>query len=454
MVLRKRPKPPKPDKPTGPSGPTAPTAATGPTGPTGPAPTMELGSYGNASIDQWDQAFIRASDAVLQKRGVRVDPRFVKAMMEIESGGDGFYPASRCRPSDGTDNVPACGPMQIKHAYHKHRCPECDFTTVPGQIELATHIIGMPMKEYGWDEYRSFLSVYFPTDDINGTTQQAYVQRLRSLVSALKKDAGGITPAPAPRDVLDALFGGKPYTVSAGYGQLVTWSCPGCYDYFAQYGLPSTHHWAYDAAANAGDGAPLYAPFDGTVVCAGTNTGAGAWGTGCAAFPHRNNYGGKPGGIGAGRLELLHADGDRSLILGHVLRSTVAAGNRVKAGDVVGQQGGMNGSHVHVEARYDRGRRIGDPRVLFGGGATTPAVRPIPYVWNSPNRNEFRVTVDHDTAVHQRADPASPKLYALAKSKQVDAVAVVPGNDGAEWWLLTDDGRLPRTRTSFTVKVS
>src|SRR4051794_13717297 len=39
-----------------------------------------LGSYGNDSIDQWDSAFIQASDAVFQKRGVRVKPHVMKGM--------------------------------------------------------------------------------------------------------------------------------------------------------------------------------------------------------------------------------------------------------------------------------------------------------------------------------------------------------------------------------------
>jgi hypothetical protein len=131
----------------------------------GPAAT--LGSYGNASIDQWDIDFLAASGAVMRKKGVRVDPRFMKAVMDVESGGNGNYPASKCRPSDGTDNVPACGPMQIKRRYHQQRCPECDFSTIPGQIELATHIIGDTMKQRGKDEYDALVTTYFPQDDVN-----------------------------------------------------------------------------------------------------------------------------------------------------------------------------------------------------------------------------------------------------------------------------------------------
>src|SRR3712207_6850401 len=50
------------------------------------------------------------------------------------------------------------------------------------------------------------------------------------------------TPVEPVGDVLDLLFGGKPYSISASYGQLVTWSCPGCYEYFRAYGLRSEEH--------------------------------------------------------------------------------------------------------------------------------------------------------------------------------------------------------------------
>lgn len=157
-----------------------------------PTPVATLGSYGNASIDRWDSAFIAASEAVMRKKGIRVDPRFMKAVMDVEAGGDGTYPAGTCRPSDGTDTVPACGPMQIKYAYHKQRCPECDFSIVPGQIELATHIIGDTMKQRGNDEYDALVTTYFPQGDVNGTTQKQYVDRVRSLVAIM----GGVTPEP------------------------------------------------------------------------------------------------------------------------------------------------------------------------------------------------------------------------------------------------------------------
>lgn len=152
-----------------------------------PQPTkIGLGSFGNASIDQWDDAFFAAAAAVFAKKGVHVDPRFMKAMMDVESGHDGNLSPDWCR-RDGS-----CGPMQIKPENHQWRCPECDFATVQGQIELATHIIGDTMKAQGGDEYGALLAEYFPTDDvINGTTQAQYADRVRQLVHAMRVNAAG-----------------------------------------------------------------------------------------------------------------------------------------------------------------------------------------------------------------------------------------------------------------------
>src|SRR5690606_14477357 len=97
--------------------------------PAAPAPGPQtggggtLGSYGNASIDQWDSAFIAAGN----KYGV--DPTLLKAMMEIESGGDGNLPLDWCR-SDGS-----CGPMQVKPGIWG------SVSSVPEQIEQAAKIL-------------------------------------------------------------------------------------------------------------------------------------------------------------------------------------------------------------------------------------------------------------------------------------------------------------------------
>lgn len=144
-----------------------------------------LGSYGNPTIDQWDSAFIAAGN----KYGV--DPTLLKAMMDIETGGDGNYSATQCRGSDGYDNVPACGPMQIKWEYHASKCPECDPNTVEGQIMMAAAILDDGVKNQGYATHRDALfGIYFPGDDVNGTTQGSYGAR----VDELQAQMGPYTP--------------------------------------------------------------------------------------------------------------------------------------------------------------------------------------------------------------------------------------------------------------------
>lgn len=293
-------------------------------------------------------------------------------------------------------------------------------------------------------------------DTVNGNTGSWYRDTLNALIK--EQDANGTTPAvtttPAPvpqGDVIDLLYGGKPYDISAGYGQLVTWSCPGCYDYQAAYGLDTKHHYAYDISARAGEGAPLYAPFDGLVVCAGTGVGSGAWGTGCAAFDRVNNYGSpRANGTGHGRIEILNEDGTASLIIGHALSARVRAGDRVKRGDLIGAEGGMNASHTHCESRYDNGRRIGDPRVLFGGGPmpTVYAERlPISQPDDDPPYWVVRVTAD-EVPVLQSGSAQAPKAAPpLKKGETFFATYRLPGTDGKGYWVSTKLGRVPISGT-------
>jgi hypothetical protein len=159
----------------------------------------KLGSYGTPSIDQHDAKFLRASDEVARKKGVRVNPRVMKAIMGVESGQNGNYPVGQCRASDGHPGPRSCGPMQIKWPYHTQRCPECSKDTVYGHIELATHVIGDTMLKYDMDEYAAYIKGYLTSNDINGTTQQEAVRALRRMVRDMERDAGGvITPPPPP----------------------------------------------------------------------------------------------------------------------------------------------------------------------------------------------------------------------------------------------------------------
>lgn len=93
-------------------------------------------------------------------------------------------------------------------------------------------------------------------------------------------------------------------------------------------------------------GTEIFSPYDGVVVCAGTNS------SGCAAFSCGWTAQGEfcEGIPNAGRFELRLANG-ASLILGHMSRITAAIGQRLSAGDRVGFSGRYNGDHVHIEYR-------------------------------------------------------------------------------------------------------
>lgn len=136
-----------------------------PGGPTTGGTGGTLGSYGNQSIDQWDQAFIAAGNKY------NVDPTLLKAMMEIESGGDGNYPLEKCR-SDGS-----CGPMQVKPDIWGY------VGSVPEQIEQAAKILGDAVSSGQYPNAEAALfGIYFPTDDVmNGTTQGMYADKVHQL---------------------------------------------------------------------------------------------------------------------------------------------------------------------------------------------------------------------------------------------------------------------------------
>jgi len=412
---------------------------------------------------------VNAHDPYFVKYGQKygVPPAMLKAMEVIESGGK-MIPNGNGYPNWGNMQLTS---EKFGAGYHTpwDEIAEkigADIRTAEGQIAIAAYALGGHHYWKGSPE-QNFLDGYYPIEgglDVRGPdghTQRQYLNDMHELMRQIDAAAGGITPvttttAAPVGDVLDLLFGGKPYEVTAHYGQLVTWSCPHCYDYFTSYGLDTAHHWAYDAAALAGDGAPLYAPFDGKIVCAGTDNGPGAWGTGCAAFPREPNYAGaKPAGYGAGRLEILHKDGDRSLIIGHALRSLVHVGDFVSQNDLVGQQGGMNASHVHAEGRYANGTRIGDPRKLFSSGPLPPSyAERVPYDIDADNANTTTVTVTQDgVPVRQRADPTSPEVdSAFKQGETFEAVALVPGNDGKLWWLGKHNGRVPVEGTDWRAK--
>lgn len=126
---------------------------------------------------------------------------------------------------------------------------------------------------------------------------------------------------------------------------------------------------------------------------------------------------------------------------------------------MVGRSGGMNGDHVHVEVAVERNGTywLVDPipalKEAMGGTSVPTPLDTVPYQWDHPQRNLFVVTNSGISHAYQRADPQATKLYDIEHDETFEAVAIVPGNDGEHWWLLTDGTRVPAKNTEAKVKV-
>lgn len=353
-----------------------------------PAKTSTLGSVGVASIDQWDATLIDASDAVYRKRGVRVSARFLKAVLYVECGGDGYYPLTQCRPCDGIDCVPACGPFQIKWPYHQYRCKECVKGTPSGEAEMAAHILGMTMLERKTDEYGALLAVYFPANDANGTTQTAYVNKVKQLIATMEANSTTpattttadpviTTPAPTrvtPADALRRILGGVP-EISAefafgGYNYNDDGSPANLYDYGPGHGaglVKPNQHPGTDIFIPLGT--TLYCPLSGVVRCVGS-AGSPDWGQGCGYYNDTITS-------GVGNVTIL-TDAGLKIVFGHVNKALVSVGQRVSAGQAVATSGGMYSPHLHLECAINAPERVNTAVANYPGGYWM--VDPLPAV--------------------------------------------------------------------------
>ncbi|HEY7031315.1 MAG TPA: peptidoglycan DD-metalloendopeptidase family protein [Thermomicrobiales bacterium] len=169
---------------------------------------------------------------------------------------------------------------------------------------------------------------------------------------------------PAPVMSMTSIWGGGERAINQGFGptpfSLDPDNCAQFYAWTADFGIARCSHSGLDI--DMPSGTKLFAPMPGTVTCAGTGTGPGADGFGCAAYPDTDG--------GAGRLEFM-MDNGVMLILGHASEADVVVGQRAAAGDFVGRSGTDNGDHLHLETRVrdqntPSGWRIVDPRDILG----------------------------------------------------------------------------------------
>jgi murein DD-endopeptidase MepM/ murein hydrolase activator NlpD len=154
-----------------------------------------------------------------------------------------------------------------------------------------------------------------------------------------------------PLGVLTSVWGGLDFPISQEFGHTeFSVTHHSWYAYGADYGLDGYEHPGIDIGMPRGTA--LFSPVDGVVKVAG-------------GTPYYTFYGnGQPG---VGELLIEASDGNQ-VVLGHMGRIVVEAGQTVKAGQFVGLSGGDNGDHLHLEARERQplgGYLIVDPRKSF-----------------------------------------------------------------------------------------
>lgn len=382
----------------------------------------------------WDRvrAVVPAVEAAVAR--FPVDPYVMLAMCIVESDcQQEKHGQTVIRPDDGWGGGPAVGILQVKPALWQRLVPEADPYALAGNVLLGTAIMAEAIRQHGsWQ--KALTRVYFPETDPNGTTPEDYVATVEALLAEMR----GITPAPRPRpapepaavDLVTVIVGGRPTDTSYGYRAPAAESCRDCYGYFGQHCGRADQHPGIDATTVRGQ--TLYSPIPGTVVCAGTDRGPGAWQTGCAAF--RDDM-----GNGAGRIEILHDDGQRSLILGHCSDALVDVGDRVEPGDPVARAGGMHGWHVHIEGR----RHVGGARVyciegaraLFGSVAdpgTLPPELPAFTFLGTPNQMSRQGREPRAIVCHVTDDMSFANVRGWFQN---------PASGASSHWVIDRDGR-------------
>lgn len=329
-----------------------------------------------SGVDKWNPQIQQAAN----KYGVPAN--LIKAVMKLESGGANV----------GTNGAGAIGPMQVVGSIWGNS--GYDLFDPAQNIMAGAMILKQNYDQYaGWaqangmDPWQAAIMSYYAGNPYNpnahdnvsdggsGMPASSYVDQIWGAYQSLNgSPSGGMSGQMAPNGgsfgVTSVVGGGASYD----WGSFGAPSGNGLYGYGTSYGLNGAQHTGIDIAAPVG--APEYAAMGGTVMCAGTGVGSGTDGGGCAAFNYVPNFDGAPqAGNGNGRIEIL-LDNGAVLIYGHSLSAGVQPGQRVQAGQVIGQSGGMNSAHTHLEARVrdssmPSGWRIVDPATVLGAGFTS-----------------------------------------------------------------------------------
>jgi murein DD-endopeptidase MepM/ murein hydrolase activator NlpD len=304
-----------------------------------------------ARVNEWNQEVLNAVQLVQETTGVYVPPNVAKAIMMIES--QGVMPNSP-NPSGAVGLMQVTGSTMGQYDLARaNRDPAYSIWAGVNELALryqdAQRVMG---GAAGWDNAAVgyFSGHYTPTgaDDYYGTTDQLYMDRFNQYMGILTQfpSCGPGTPARTGTQQLNAIWGGfaAPTTQEFGPNTAFAQTPQGraMYGYTSEYTIGGVYggHIGIDVGVSART--PLYTPVSGTVICGGTGHGMGQ--DACAAF------GSTVGTARQGRFQVMLDNGDM-LILGHMYDVAVQPGQRVNAGDYVGESGNQNGDHVHIEYR-------------------------------------------------------------------------------------------------------
>jgi murein DD-endopeptidase MepM/ murein hydrolase activator NlpD len=300
-----------------------------------------------SNVSRWEPSFTKWA------KHYGTNPLYLALITIIESDANQYKTgkltgtkAQVITRDDGFRDGLSVGLSQIKPKLWGFMAPTADPYTPDGNIQLATAFLANRLDARGQKIEEVIRRDYFPVNDPNGTTQNAYVDTFRALLTEASPK-----PIPQPPPTLDPLtemFRGKAGRITYGFG--ADEGLP-YYDYGVGHGLSrATQHTGDDIPLPYGT--PIYAPLAGKITCVGT-AGSVTWGQGCGFFTDTGDAG--PGSPlkGVGNITLL-TDAGLKIVFGHCRTSHFKVGDRVQPGMQLGTSGGQNGAHCHLEVAEQR----------------------------------------------------------------------------------------------------
>lgn len=312
-------------------------------------------------VNQWDQQVALAIARVKNETGVDVPGNVVKAIMQIESGGDPNVGVS----PHGYGGLMQTGPDSMGGPWTPAQVSDPATGIYSGVKELALRYIDS--GRLPWDNVivGYFSGHYYPNGASDGYNSDYDYQRMFQANMAELNAGGsglygglpsGVNATPGT-DYLGAIFGGTAPAITQDFGptEFSMYVHPEWYKYSLGLGFDVPSHPAIDLPTPMGT--VVYMPFDATVEYVGPDYGYADV-----------MYG------GVGQIKMRLANGD-VVIYGHMHTSNFQAGQQIKAGQAVGTTGGMNGDHLHLEYQTPdpttgSGWRAVDPRGPFSGNFT------------------------------------------------------------------------------------